>query len=320
MPSLPRREDLSAASYLAGWAVVKRLPRPVTAWAFERIADYVSGGGQGMEQLRRNLARVVGPENVTRELVRASMRSYMRYWMEAFRLPAIHTDPGLQERLLAGLEGRDHLEASLASPVGTILALPHTGNWDMAGVMLVGMNGQFTTVAERLKPERLFEAFVDYRESLGFEVIALTGGQAPPFQRLKEVLDGGGVVALLAERDLTRTGVTVDFFGEETNMAAGPALLAAATGANLHVVHCWYPEDQPEGWGFSVSAPIEVTDVGETTQRLADGFAVNIAAHPADWHMLQAQWNADVKKRRAERRAARERPSGDSARSDAKEK
>ncbi|MGV0353409.1 phosphatidylinositol mannoside acyltransferase [Corynebacterium confusum] len=293
-----REIDFSTLGYLAGWRVVRWLPDAWVTWLFDRIADLACDHGRGMDQLRRNLTRVVGAENVTRELVRASMRSYMRYWKEAFRLPAIHDDPGLHARLQRDLVGREHLEDSLARGRGVILALPHSGNWDMAGVCLVGMHGQFTTVAERLRPEVLFDAFVDYRESLGFEVLPLTGGAEPPFGRLKEVLEAGGIVCLLAERDLSRTGVPVEFFGETATMAAGPALLAAQTGARLHVVHPWFTLD---GWGLSCAPALEVTDVAETTQRMADGFAANIAAHPADWHMLQPQWNVDVERRRADR-------------------
>ena len=294
------REDLAAAGYLAGWKVVRRLPEPVARTLFRWGADLASNNGRGMDGLRQNLARVVGPENVTRALVRESMRSYMRYWMEAFRLPAIHSDARLHERLLSGLEGLEHFDASAESGRGTILALPHSGNWDMAGVFLVGHYGQFTTVAERLKPAVLFEAFVDYRETLGFEVLPLTGGDASPFKRLKEVLEAGGVVCLLAERDLTRSGISVDFMGEEANMAAGPAQLALETGAALHVVHSWF---EGAGWGLSVSPEIEVTDLQETTQRMADGFADNIRRHPEDWHMLQPQWNVDIERRRQARAA-----------------
>lgn len=293
------KEDVAAAGYLAGWKVVRRLPQPVARTIFRWVADFASDNGRGMDGLRRNLTRVVGAENVTRELVRDSMRSYMRYWMEAFRLPAIHSDPQLHERLMGGLEGLEHFDASAQSGRGVILALPHSGNWDMAGVFLLGHYGQFTTVAERLRPEVLFDAFVDYREELGFEVLPLTGGPATPFARLKEALEEGGVVCLLAERDITRSGVTVDFMGEEANMAAGPAQLAIETGAALHVVHSWFEGD---GWGLSVSPEVEVTDVQETTQRMADGFAANIRRHPADWHMLQPQWNEDVERRRQARK------------------
>ena len=297
------KEDISAAGYFIGWTMVKRVPRPVARWVFDKGADIVSKNGKGMDQLRRNLMRVVGPENVSQKLVRDSMRSYMRYWMEAFRLQAIQKEPGLHRQLFEGLEGKEHIDTSLASGKGTILALTHSGNWDMAGVFLVGYDGPFTTVAERVKPERLFEAFVDFRESLGFKVIALTGGEQPPFEKLKAALNAGEVVCLLSERDLTRSGVDVDFFGEPCNMAAGPALLAQETDANLHAVHCFFVdgEDAQPSWGMTVSEPVEVTDTKETTQRLARHFEAFLRRRPQDWHMLQPQWNADIEERRKRR-------------------
>lgn len=300
------KDDISAAGYFAGWTVVKHLPLPVARWLFNKVADAVSDDGKGMDQLRRNLMRVVGAENVTRDLVRASMRSYMRYWMEAFRLQTLTNDASLHRQLLEGLEGKELLDASLRSSKGTILALTHSGNWDMAGAFLVGYNGPFTTVAERVKPESLFKAFVNYRESLGFKVIALTGGQHPPYEQLKQALDAGEVVCLLSERDLTRSGVEVDFFGERCNMAAGPARLAQETGANLHAVHCFFRDEESAGatpgaslgWGMTVSEPIEVGDLESTTQRIARQFEKFLRRRPQDWHMLQPQWNADIEERR----------------------
>lgn len=286
-----RGENLSALGYLMGWRVVRLLPLPVARWLFNAGADLASRKGRGMSQLRANLARVVGDDNVTDQLVRDATRSYARYWLEAFRLPSIARDPGLQAVLKAGLVGQDQLDRAIRSGRGVILTLPHTGNWDMAGTFLVGHNGGFTTVAERLEPEALFNAFVEFRESLGFDVIPLTGGEAPPYDRLKQVLMRGGVVCLMGERDLRQTGVRTQFFGEETSMPAGPARLALDTGASLHVVHSWF--DGP-GWGLSVSDEVEVDNLPDTVQRIADLFAANIAAHPADWHMLQPLWFSDL--------------------------
>lgn len=297
---LPSREDVTAWGYLAGWKVVGGLPESWATALFNRAADRLSARGAGMEMLRRNLSRVVGPENVTRELVRASVRSYARYWREAFRLPRLAGDPDLVNRISEGTVGRELLDESLARGKGVILALPHSGNWDMAGMWLHTHYGQFTTVAERVKPETLFEAFVSFRASLGFEVLALTGGAEPPYSRLREVLEGGGIVCLLGERDLTAKGVPVEFFGEQTTMPAGPAKLAIDTGAALHAVHCWFTgTDERPGWGMSASPAIPVTTVEETTQRMADIFARNIAQHPADWHMLQPQWPVDKRRKKS---------------------
>ena len=290
------QEELAAAGYRAGWRLVRKVPRRWARYFFRRIADLTSSDGRGLDQLRKNLTRVVGAENVTRSLVRDSMRSYMRYWCEAFRLPSVHSDPQLVANLDASLEGREHLLRSLDSGRGVVLALPHSGNWDMAGVLLVHLAGSFTTVAERLRPESLYQDFVNFRETLGFRVIPHSGGDTRPYELLKNSLSKGGVVALLAERDLTRSGVPVSFFGEQASMAAGPAQLAIETGAALHVVHVWYPDDN--SWAFSCSPEIPADTLEATTQRMADKFAENISRHPADWHMLQPLWEADLDPRR----------------------
>ncbi len=124
-----------------------------------------------------------------------------------------------------------------------------------------------------------------------------TGGDRPPFEVLCERLRANRVVCLMADRDLTRSGVQVDFFGEPTRMPAGPARLALETGAVLLPAHLWF---EPDGWGMQVYPPIDVSsgDVGVSIQALADVFAANIAAHPADWHMLQPQWLADLPEQR----------------------
>ncbi|UQX10075.1 phosphatidylinositol mannoside acyltransferase [Candidatus Mycobacterium methanotrophicum] len=279
--------------YAAGWVAVRAMPEFAARSAFDAAALVASRNG-GPAQLRKNLARVIGvaPIDVPDRLMRASLASYARYWREAFRLPTMD-HRAIGEDLAKTVVGDEHLDAALAAGRGAVLALPHSGNWDMAGVWLVQTRGKFTTVAERLKPESLYRRFTGYRQSLGFEVIPLSGGQQPPFELLRQRLRDNKVVGLIADRDLARTGVQVDFFGEPTRMPAGPAKLAASTGAALLPVHCWYESDRTR---IEIFSPLDCGgDVGAITQALADVFARNIAEYPADWHMLQPQWLADLR-------------------------
>ena len=291
----PLGGQLSDWGYAAGWRLVRAMPELVARNAFEAGAIYASRNG-GPEQLRKNLARVIGvpPAQVPDGLIRASLASYARYWREAFRLPTMDHEAVGRELSVQGIE---HLSAALDAGQGAVLALPHSGNWDLAGVWLVQNYGTPTTVVERLQPESLYNRFLAYRESLGFEILPLTGGDRPPSEVLAERLRDNRVVGLMAERDLTRAGVQVDFFGEPTRMPAGPAKLAIETGAALLPVHCWYEGD---GWGMRVYPALDTSseDVTVITQALADRFARNIAAHPADWHMLQPQWLADLSEER----------------------
>jgi phosphatidylinositol dimannoside acyltransferase len=296
--------QISDLGYATGWRVVRAMPEFMARNAFGAGAHYAARNG-GPEQLRKNLARVLGttPDKVPDGLIRASLASYARYWREAFRLPSM--DLKKQGELLdPHFGGQEHIAAALDAGRGVILALPHSGNWDMAGVWLVWKHGTFTTVNERLKPESLYLRFIAYRESLGFEMLPLTGGERSPFEVLAERLRANRPVCLMADRDLSRSGVQVDFFSEATRMPAGSAKLAIETGADLLAVHSWFTAD---GWKFSTSPPLDTSsgDVTVITQKLADHFAKNIAAHPADWHMMQPQWLSDLSD---ERRAKLERP------------
>jgi phosphatidylinositol dimannoside acyltransferase len=288
-------------AYATGWRAVRAMPEIAARAAFDTGAWYAARNG-GPDQLRKNLARVIGasPEQVPDALMRTSLASYGRYWREAFRLPAMD-HRALAVELDAAFSGTENLKEGLARGRGVVLALPHSGNWDMAGVWLVQTHGTFATVAERLQPESLYKRFIDYRESLGFEVLPLSGGARPTFEVLRERLRANGVVCLMADRDLTRTGVEVEFFGEPTRMPAGTAKLAIETGAVVCPVHCWFEDNG--GWGFSIYPALDCSsgDVGVITQALADQFAQNIAAHPADWHMLQPQWLADLSEARRTR-------------------
>ena len=295
------RDQLTDALYGLGWSTVKKLPEPVAVRLGRSVADLAwKRRGKGVQRLESNYARVVpdaSPERLA-ELSRAGMRSYLRYWMESFRLPAWSA-----ERIRGGFDPEDvhHLTDGIASDRGLILALPHMANWDLAGAWVTTkLETPFTTVAERLKPETLYDRFVAYRESLGMEVLPHSGGTA--FGTLARRLRDGGLVCLVAERDLSSSGVEVQFFGEATRMPAGPALLAQQTGARLLPVTLWY-DDSPVMQG-RVHPPVEVPETGSRaektsvmTQALADAFATGIADHPEDWHMLQRLWLKDLEPR-----------------------
>lgn len=292
------RDRLTDGLYGVGWSTVKKLPEPAAAALGRTIADMAwKRRGKSVLRLESNLARVVpdaGPDRLA-ELSKAGMRSYMRYWMESFRLPAWST-----ERVRDSVEIKDiHvMQEGLASGRGVVLALPHLANWDLAGVWVTRVLGiPFTTVAERLNPETLYDRFVAYRESLGMEVLPHSGGSA--FGTLARRLRSGGLVCLVADRDLSASGVEVKYFGETARMPVGPAMLAQQTGALLLPVTLWY--DDPPHMKGRIHAPVEVPETGtraektsSMTQALADAFATGIAEHPEDWHMLQRLWVADL--------------------------
>lgn len=294
-------ERLAGAEYAAAWTLVRRLPEPLVARAFRAGADLAARrGGGGVDRLRANLARF-RPDASPIELdllVRDGLRSYARYWHEVFRLPAMDPDE-LHAAMTPHVRGIGSSLDTLRSGRGVIYALPHSGNWDVAGVWIVrelarmGLPAGITTVVQRLRPESLFRRFAAYRESLGFEIVTTDDGRAA-HRALTRRLASGGVACLIADRDLAGTGTAVRFCGEPARFPSGPARLAALTGAALHPACAVFAGD---AWGVRVGEEIPVPDrsaVAAGVQALADALAAMIAERPQDWHMLQPIWAADA--------------------------
>jgi len=296
------RERLSYVGYRGGWSAVRHMPEKAAYGVFRAIADTAwRKRGPGVRRLEANLGRALGTtdEQQLRETSRAGMRSYLRYWCDTFRLPDWDRD-----RIVGSMRivGEDAFRETLASGRGVVAALPHMANWDHGGAWACLTGAPVTTVAERLKPEALYERFLDFRRSLGMEILPLTGG-VDVFATLSARLSAGGFVPLLADRDLSKRGLDVTLFGEATRMPAGPAALAVRTGAALVPASLWYEGDEPDHQVVLRFHPeVNASAVGlrgseriaALTQSLADVFTTAIAAHPEDWHMLQPLFLADL--------------------------
>ncbi|HEX6932164.1 MAG TPA: phosphatidylinositol mannoside acyltransferase [Streptosporangiaceae bacterium] len=297
-PTLKTR--LVGAAYTLGWAAVCRMPESWAAAAFRFVASIAwRRQGPGVRVLEGNLLRVLGPDATGEELraaSRASMDSYARYWLEIFRLPVMTT-----QRLVDGTVDTgevDTLLGHLAAGRGVVVPLPHMGNWDQAGAWIIAKGaGSFTTVMERLEPESVYKRFVAFREAIGMEVLPASGGLSP-FGVLAQRLRAGKMVALPCDRDVTGSGIEVDFFGEKALMMGGSAALAVQTGAALMPATLWYEGDR---WGIRVHEEIPVPEVGDRwqkaaamTQEIARVFEEGIREHPADWHMMQRVFVADL--------------------------
>jgi KDO2-lipid IV(A) lauroyltransferase len=285
-----KAEELSAAAYFAGWRIVRWLPEKSAYRFFEFVADRVSAkNGKNFQRLESNLKRVTPKlsDSELRTLANAGMRSYLRYWCDTFRSPDWDTSR-IQNTVT--VNDAELLLEPVRNKRGVVVALPHAGNWDHAGSYFCSQGIPLVTVVERLKPEKLFQKFLEYRQAIGMEALPLDGRVMGTLaSRLRE----GKLVALVADRDLSRSGIDVKFFDGVARMPAGPALLAIRTGADLVTAFVSYTAS-----GIHIefrkveisSGDSESEQVAKTVQLCADNFASGIAQHPQDWHMLQRIW------------------------------
>jgi phosphatidylinositol dimannoside acyltransferase len=286
-------DQATTAGYLSGWRLVRLLPEATAQALFRRIADEVHRrDGRSVRRLRANLAVVrpgLGSEELD-ALTRDAVRSYLRYWCESFRLPSWPVEDLVRRTRTVG---EHHVRDALAQGRGVVVPLPHTANWDWAGAWACAEVAPLMTVAERLRPERLYDEFVAYRRTLGMEILPLTGGDAV-LPRLERWVRDGGLVCLLADRDLSRTSVEVALCGAPAHLPRGPAVLARRTGAPLVPVTLHYGEDTMT-LTFHPPVPHAEGDEGVVAmmQGVADAFTAGLRAHPQDWHMMQRVFSGD---------------------------
>jgi lauroyl/myristoyl acyltransferase len=280
--------------YLSGWRLVRMLPEQAAHAVFRRIADEIfRRDGKGVRRLRSNLHHV-RPDLVGDELdalTHEAVRSYLRYWCESFRLPAWPIEDVVRRTRTVG---EHHLRDAHAQGHGVVVPLPHMGNWDWAGAWACATGMPLWTVAERLEPERLYDEFVAYRNTLGMEILPLTGGDAA-LPRLEGWVRSGGLACLLADRDLSRSGVEVELCGAKARMPRGPALLARQTGAPLVPATLHYV-GQDLAITFHAPVPHAAGDEGLVAmmQGVADAFTSGLREHPQDWHMMQKVFAEDL--------------------------
>ncbi len=284
------REFLTARTYFAAWRIVRWLPEKFAYELFYFAADFaVAKNGKGVRRLRSNLSRVKPglPQSELDILLKKAMRSALRYWCDTFRFPDWPLARTVQT---VKVENEHLLLDAIAAGTGVIVSLPHAGNWDHAGAYFCSKGIKLVTVAERLKPDALFQRFLEYRQQMGMEVLPVDGRViATLAKRLRE----GQLIALVADRDLSKSGISVNFFGAPARMPAGPAVLALNTGAPLITAFVSYTEN-----GILIHfEPVAIPRVGSHEEKVATvvqncalDFEKGIASHPEDWHMLQRIW------------------------------
>ena len=288
-------DGLTYLAYRIGAGLISALPEPAMRrlgrragwlawwWAKDRRLmalrhmERVRGGGTG--------------DAVERD-AREMFSAYGRYWAETLWFRPRRFE---QVRKRVTLVGSEHVRAAQAENRPIIVALPHIGNWEMAGTLSTDARVRITAVAEALSNQRVASWFTDMRAQLSIEVVLAEG--ASTMRALLAALRDGRLVALVADRNIGGKGIEVEFFGEQTSLPAGPAVLALRTGAALLPCASYFKSGA--GHRVVVLPPVGVPPRGTPrraeamTKELARRFEDLIREAPTQWHLVQPNWPSD---------------------------
>lgn len=297
-PDEGRLIQLVYYGYVAGSAVARALPEGLSYGLARLVGGIAARISKKRNVVARNIARITGKSADSAEvqrLVIEAYKSYARYWLETFALVR-EGRAFFLERFRCRHE--DRLDAALAQGKGAVVVVGHLGNWDAAGAWVSATGRKLVTVAEVLKPRRMFDFFADHRAALGMTIYPAESGVT---ERLVAAVSDGAIVAILGDRDLKGTGPEIEFFGEPATLPGGGAAVALRARVPLLVAGVWGVrfDDGRRGWEAEMSEPIELPDdrggdaIAELTGKVGEKLEEFIARRPEEWHVLQPFWLAD---------------------------
>ena len=258
---------------------------PVVRWTpISKTASRVAVKRQikGIRQWSLNY-EVIHGELPTREQQLAAAESWLRNTAGSLTLGKLTKQQIVEQVVVA----EDQLaKYRSTAEQGVVLALPHLGNWDLAGAWSCAIGLPISSVAERL-PAEDFRFFLELRSKLGMKIYAHDDVRV--MEKLREDLAEGRVVALLADRDFSKRGISVKWKTRtgmvELTLPPGPAALASSTGSWLLPTATFFEGDLMR---IEFGEPISPeTSVEGATQQLADFFSDQVIGHTPDWHLMQ---------------------------------
>ncbi len=161
---------------------------------------------------------------------------------------------------------------------GSMVVLPHFGNWDLAASASLGLGLHLTTVMAPVVSPGITEMVALSRERKGLEIFTPRQAARGLFRALRRQR----TVALMLDVPEEGPTVVVWFCGGPVRCSAVPARLAAATGASILPVTCWR---EGRGWVLEIHPAVEISgDDSTVIGRVAEDVEPAIRAHPEQWY------------------------------------
>lgn len=238
--------------------------------------------------VNQNFGHVLGADPGSpevRRLALAAYRSYARYLVELMRLQGLPPDEAARQ---VDPHGLDTFEEIRSASKGLIFVAAHIGNNEAIAAGLARHGWPVSVVADDSSFPELFEHLRRQRQEWGVKLI--------PWRNLRAVfgvLRKREMLGLIVDWGYRPDGIPVRLFDAWTTLPAGPAVLAAKSGATIVPIavrrhpdgRFFVTHDEP----FTV-ASTDRAELAAATQRIADALERTIAAAPEQWYSFKPIW------------------------------
>ena len=247
------------------------------------------------EKMRRTSERVrqvLGPEVKEREILRITRRAWLQLcWgmVEGMRTPRMTT---VWVRKIVDLRDFHMISDNMKDGHGMVLAVPHMGNWELAGVTCQRLGVQLMIIVRSQKNPLSDQYLRRLRREAGFESYER---ESTALAGIVRGLREGKVLAILPDLRAKGAAYRCRYLGAETDIPSGMARFAREAGVPIVPAFAFR-----EGWGrhvlrgFEPIWPDPALDKDEDgrrmTQYVMDCFDRAVREHPDQYFWFNKRW------------------------------
>ncbi|MBI5143832.1 MAG: lysophospholipid acyltransferase family protein [Candidatus Omnitrophica bacterium] len=285
--------------YRIGSFLALRLPVTVSYRIACMIADvyqYVSE--KDRDAVLNNLKTVLGNEPHSDEeltkMAKEVFRNFAKYLVDFFRFSKV--DLRFIRRFVK-IEGLNNIDEARSRGKGAILLSAHIGNWELGGFVLAMIGYPISAVVLTHQNKKINDFFTHQRLLSNLKPIEIGIALRSCYAALK----GNNLLAVLGDRDFSKNGIRVDFFGRKTLLPKGPSVFSRRIGSAI--VPTFMIREKDDSFRLIMDKPIFPDASGEEdkaietlTKKYLSVIEAYVRKYPTQWYMFREVWNNNDKK------------------------
>ena len=228
-------------------------------------------------------------------------RNFAKYLVDFFRFSKV--DQAYVKKYVH-VKGLENVDQALSKGKGCIMLSAHIGNWELGGTILPFLGYPMSAVVLTHQNKLINDFFTRQRLIGKFTPIEI----GISLKACYTVLKSNNLLALLGDRDFTKNGIYIDFFGHPALMPRGPAALSYRTGSailptfmirepddtfTLSIGAPIYPHTTKDGHRGNVSHDEEERVVKELAGQYLPAVEACIRKYPTQWYAFRSIWNPE---------------------------
>ena len=279
--------------YRIGYFLAMTLPLKISYALACFVADmYYYICGKDRKAVIENIRVITGGAVSEADLARMAkdvFRNFAKYLVDFFRFSKI--DEEYMKKFIK-VDGLENIDKGLAGGKGVIALSAHIGNWELGGFVLSSLRNPMKAVV-LTHQNKLINDFFTRQRSIGNMRPVEIGIS---LRSCYNVLKDNGLLALLGDRDFSRNGFRIDFFGKNTLIPKGPAVFSSRIGSCI--VPTFMIREEDDTFRLIIEPPIFPRE-GQNSEAAAIELAKEytsviesyVRRYPTQWYMFREVWS-----------------------------